>query len=92
MGWDVGYVGNCSACGEHLHQVAEDRQGMRSIWLRCPMCLKSEALTLPDAEAGRSLDEPRRCTICATPQEPWAASRCPRCGQEDAAEFIYMPD
>lgn len=92
MAWDVGYMGSCSRCGEHVHQFEEDRAGMRAFWLRCPHCLKADVQSVPDAEAHERAADEHPCPRCGSAREPWLPSKCPRCGKDDAGEFIYMPD
>ena len=92
MAWDVGYMGSCSRCGEHVHQFEEDRPGMSALWLRCPQCLKADVQSVAAAEAAGQANELHPCPRCGTERELWQPSKCPRCGQDGAGEFIYMPD
>lgn len=92
MGWDIGYMGTCSGCGEHIHQFEEDRTGMTAMWLRCPRCLRADVSSVADDEKGEFWNNPHPCHVCGTERQQWESSRCPRCGKEGAGEFIYMPD
>ena len=92
MGWDVGYMGDCPNCGEHLHQFSEDKPRMTAMWLRCPTCLRADSILVEDGTEARFWSEAHPCPRCSAERQQWNASRCPRCGQADAGRFYCMPD
>ena len=92
MAWDVGYMGNCPTCGEHIHHFHEDRPGYSAMWLRCPPCQRADLEQISNEALDAFRDEPHPCAVCGTERERWDESRCPRCGRRDVGEFIYMPD
>ncbi len=92
MAWDIGYMGTCSRCGEHIHAFYEDHAGTTGVWLRCPQCRRADAVAVADEKVAEFWNEPHPCPVCGSERQRWDASTCPRCGQEDCAEFIYMPD
>ncbi len=92
MGWDVGYMGDCPDCGEHVHNFHEDQPGRSAMWLRCPKCLRADVELVANDEKAGFWSETHPCSVCATERENWEDSRCPRCGGRGVGEFIYMPD
>ena len=92
MAWDVGYMGTCSRCGESIHAFAEDHAGTATMWLRCPVCRTAHTELVEAADATAFWESRHPCPACGTARQPWAADRCPNCGQEGCGEFIYMPD
>jgi ribosomal protein L40E len=92
MGWDVGYSGDCPRCGASVHHLARDKPGSTAVWMRCPTCLRADSQHVPDAAARSFWNGSHPCPSCGGAREPWDASRCARCGQENVGKFMCMPD